>query len=300
MSVAPAAMTIDVFRKGILLAGGRGSRLGPLTRVVNKQLLPIYDKPLIYYSLSTLMLAGVRQVLLVTTPRDIESFRQLFGDGSRLGLTIEYAVQNEPRGIADAFILGSRFVGRESVALALGDNLFLGGDLAGALARVAGRRAGATIFTIEVDDPRQFGVLELDEAGRPAAIVEKPAEPRSNLAVPGLYFYDNQVLKIAAELRPSARGELEITDVNRRYLELGQLHAEPLDKEIHWLDTGTPAALAEATNQVRWLEAAHGSKIGCVEEIAYRHGWITAESLAEQAVTVGGEYGQYLRHVLQP
>jgi glucose-1-phosphate thymidylyltransferase len=299
MKVAYVENSSSRFSKGILLAGGRGSRLGPLTRSVNKQLLPVFDKPLIYYSLSSLMLAGVRQVLLVTRPCSESSFRQLFGDGSRLGLKIEYAVQDEPRGIADAFLLGRSFVGADSVALALGDNLFLGGNLASQLAQVAAHGPGACIFTTEVDDPRQFGVLELDAAGRPAKIIEKPSNPQSNLAVPGLYFYDNQVLEIAAHLEPSARGELEITDVNRRYLELGRLHVAALNREIRWLDTGTPAALAEATSLVRWLEAAHGAKIGCVEEIAFRRGWISAATLAAQAAEFGGEYGQYLRHVLE-
>lgn len=287
------------YSKGILLAGGRGTRLGPLTRAVNKQLLPVYDKPLVYYSLSTLMMAGVREVLLITTPRDEAGFRLLFGDGTRLGMAIDYSLQTEPRGIAEAFILGREFVGGDRVVLALGDNLFLGGDLIGCLSRATKQRAGATILVTEVDDPRQFGVLQLDAAGRPAAIVEKPTEPMSNLAVPGLYFYDNDVLEIATALEPSARGELEITDVNRRYLELGRLQVEHLDKDVRWLDTGTPAALAEASNLVRWLEAAHGAKLGCVEEIAFRSGWITADSLARQAEEFGGEYGLYLRHVLE-
>lgn len=292
-------MTQQWFNKGILLAGGRGTRLGPLTRAVNKQLLPIYDKPLIYYSLSSLMLVGVREILLISTAPNEADFRRLLGDGSRLGLSIQYGVQSEPRGIAEAFLIGPDFVGSDHVVLALGDNLFLGGDFTSCLTRAAAHRDGATIFTTEVDDPRQFGVLEFDAAGRPVAIVEKPAEPKSNLAVPGLYFYDNRVLGIAAALQPSARGELEITDVNRHYLEQGALHVEPLDKDIRWLDTGTPAALAEATNLVRWLETAHGTKQGCVEEIAFRQGWITAESLARQADEAGGEYGVYLRHVLE-
>jgi glucose-1-phosphate thymidylyltransferase len=299
MNAAGTTSSSQQFSKGILLAGGRGSRLGPLTRAANKQLLPIYDKPLVYYSLSSLMLAGVREVLLVTTPRDEASFRLLFGDGLRLGMTIYYAVQVEPRGIAEAFIVGREFVGGDPVVLALGDNLFLGGNLAGCLARAANHAQGATIFATEVDDPRPFGVVELDAAGRPTAIMEKPSEPTSNHVVPGLYLYDNAVLDIAAALKPSARGELEITDVNRRYLELGRLQVEQLEKDIRWLDTGTPAALAEATNLVRWLEAAHGAKLGCVEEIAFRRGWITAELLARQADEFGGEYGRYLRHVLE-
>ncbi len=284
--------------KGILLAGGRGSRLGALTRVVNKQLLPVYDKPLIYYSLSSLLLAGVREVLLITTPRDEANFRRLFGDGSRLGIAMQYAVQIEPRGIAEALVIGRTFVGLDRVMLALGDNLFLGSDVACCLARAASNERGATILSVEVDDPRDFGVVELDSQGQPVAIAEKPSQSRSKLAVPGLYFYDNDAPGIAAQLTPSVRGELEITDVNRRYLELGRLQVEPLARGVRWLDTGTPEALAEATNLVRWLEAAHGIKLGCVEEIAYRNGWVAAEQLARQADELGGEYGRYLQHVL--
>ncbi len=280
--------------KGIILAGGSGSRLAPLSRVVCKQLMPVYDKPMVYYPLSTLMMAGVRDILVITTPADQDAFQSLLGDGSRFGIRLNYAAQAAPRGLADAFIVGREFVGDDSVALILGDNVFFGHGLVDSLLRAAARTEGATVFAYPVSDPERYGVVELDDAGRPTAIVEKPAEPRSHNAVTGLYFYDNDVIRIAAELAPSERGELEITDVNLAYLERGDLTVEVLGRGIAWLDTGTYGALLQASNFIQTIEERQGLKVACLEEIAFRMGYIDAVALSSLAAEVGGDYGTYL------
>jgi glucose-1-phosphate thymidylyltransferase len=292
-------MSSSHFNKGILLAGGRGSRLYPLTSAVNKHLLPVFDKPMIYYSLSTLMLAGIRDILLITSPRDVPSFERLLGDGSRLGISLRYAVQERPDGLAQAFVIGREFVGASSVALVLGDNVFIGQGFQAVLAKAAGRREGATVFAYPVKDPGRYGVIELDDRGQPLSVEEKPEQPRSNLAVTGLYFYDNAVVDIAAAVRPSPRGELEITDVNRVYLERGQLHVEQFTRGFAWLDTGTHESLAQSGNFVQALEARQGLKIACLEEIAYRKGFITADELARLAHSLPDDYGSYLRGMLE-
>lgn len=284
--------------KGILLAGGSGTRLHPLTRVVSKQLLPVYNKPLVYYPLSTLMLAGIRQILLISTPVDIDLFRRLLGDGNQIGLQIEYAVQPRPEGLAQSFLIGARFVGTSSVALALGDNIFYGSGLPEILQHASARTTGATVFGYTVKDPERYGVLGFDRDGRATSIEEKPKAPKSSWAVTGLYFYDNHVLDIAAGLKPSARGELEITDVNRAYLERGALHVERLGRGIAWLDTGTYESLLHAANFVQSIEERQGLMMACLEEIAYRMGYITADQVRRLAEDISSGYGRYLLDML--
>ena len=286
--------------KGIILAGGSGSRLHPLTRAVSKQLVPIYNKPMVYYPLSTLMLSGIRDVLVITTPHEQEGFRRLFGDGGEIGLRIQYAAQPSPDGLAQAFIIGREFVGGDRVALALGDNIFYGAHFSEYLRHAAARTTGATVFGYQVRDPERYGVVEFDAQGRALSLEEKPAHPRSSYAVTGLYFYDNQVLDIAANLKPSARGELEITDVNRVYLERGQLICEKLARGIAWLDTGTHEALMQASNYIQAIEERQGLMVACLEEIAFRMGYISRGQLAELARSMkASAYGQYLTHVLE-
>lgn len=285
--------------KGIILAGGTGTRLFPLTIAVSKQLLPVFDKPMIYYPLSTLMLAGIRHVLIITTPHDQAGFKALLGDGSAIGLRIEYAVQPSPDGLAQAFIIGRNFIGHDPVALVLGDNIFFGHGLPELLASATSRKTGATVFGYVVSDPERYGVVEIDENDRALTIEEKPAQPKSNLAVTGLYFYDNAVLDLAASLEPSARGELEITDLNRLYLERGTLHVEKMGRGFAWLDTGTHDSLLEAGAFVEILERRQGLKICCVEEIAYTLGYIGRDDLQNSAERYGkSSYGRYLRNLL--
>jgi glucose-1-phosphate thymidylyltransferase len=281
--------------KGIILAAGTGTRLYPVTTVISKQLLPVFDKPMVYYPLSTLMFAGIRDILMITVPQDQPLFARLFGDGSDLGLRITYAAQHHPRGVADAFIVGAKFIGAERVALILGDNIFYGAGLQAELAQASARTSGATIFGYSVKSPEHFGVVELDSSGQPVSIEEKPTTPKSSIAVTGLYFYDNQVVDIAASLKPSARNELEITDVNRAYMERGELFVQVLGRGFAWLDTGTHASLVEASHFIQILEERQGTRVACPEEIALRLGYITLDhfrELAERCASSG--YGQYL------
>jgi glucose-1-phosphate thymidylyltransferase len=285
--------------KGILLAGGSGTRLHPITRVVSKQLLPIFNKPMVYYPLSTLMLAGIRNILVISTPQDTDLFRRLLGDGSQFGLQLEYAVQANPEGLAQSFLIGAEFVGTSSVALALGDNVFYGNGLPEILQRASGRTSGATVFGYTVRDPERYGVLGFNDKGYVTSIEEKPQVPKSPWAVTGLYFYDNQVLDIARALKPSSRGELEITDVNRAYLAQGTLQVERLGRGIAWLDTGTYESLLHAANFVQSIEERQGLMMACIEEIAYRMGYIGADELRRLAGDIGGGYGRYLLELLE-
>lgn len=284
--------------KGIILAGGSGTRLYPLTKAVSKQMMPVYDKPMIYYPLSTLMLAGIREILIISTPRDLPAFRELFSDGSQLGLDIHYAVQEEPRGLADAFIIGADFIGSDNVAMVLGDNIFYGQSFTKTLKAAAERKNGATIFGYYVKDPTEYGVVEFDETGRVISIEEKPKNPKSNYAVPGLYFYDNDVVDIAKNVKPSERGEIEITSVNNEYLKRGDLYVETLGRGFAWLDTGSHDMLLDAADFVSAFQKRQGLYISCIEEIAYKRGYISKKQLLELAKPLAKTaYGQYLKDI---
>ncbi|MDE7047800.1 glucose-1-phosphate thymidylyltransferase RfbA [Parablautia intestinalis] len=284
--------------KGIILAGGSGTRLYPLTKAVSKQIMPVYDKPMIYYPLSTLMLAGIREVLIISTPRDLPVFEELLEDGSQLGMKFSYAVQEKPRGLADAFIIGADFIGKDSVALVLGDNIFYGQSFSRVLREVAAREKGATIFGYYVRDPREYGVVEFDKMGKAVSIEEKPENPKSNYAVPGLYFYDNRVVEIAAHVKPSARGEIEITSINNEYLKIGELYVETLGRGFAWLDTGNHDSLLDAADFVAAFQKRQGLYISCIEEIAYKRGFIDRNQLLKLAEPLmKTNYGQYMKEV---
>ena len=285
--------------KGIILAGGSGTRLNPMTQVISKQLLPIYDKPMVYYPLSTMMLAGIRDILLISTPRDIPLFEMLLGDGSQWGINLTYTVQPSPDGLAQSFILAEEFIGHDSVSLILGDNIFHGNDMAGLLHSAAGQKQGATVFAYQVSDPERYGVVDFDDLGRARSIEEKPEHPASNFAVTGLYFYDNDVVSIAKSIKPSPRGELEITDVNSVYLDAGKLMVQRMSRGYAWLDTGTCASLLEAGQFVETLERRQGLKIACPEEISWRSDWISDDQLLELSAPMAkNSYGQYLQSLL--
>ena len=286
--------------KGIILAGGSGTRLYPATLAVSKQLLPVYDKPLVYYPLSTLMLAGIREVLVISTPQDTPRYEQLLGDGARWGMRLSYAVQPAPGGLAQAFLIGREFVGKEPVALILGDNVFYGHELSELLGRAASRKKGATVFAYPVTDPQRYGVVEFDAHGKAVSIEEKPARPKSRYAVVGIYFYDNRVLEVAAKMKPSARGELEITDVNRQYLAWGELEVIPMGRGLAWLDTGTHESLQQASSFIQALQDRQGLMVACLEEIAFHKGWMTAADVARIAAPMKkNEYGSFLLRMLE-
>lgn len=285
--------------KGIILAGGSATRLFPVTKAISKQILPVYDKPMIYYPLSALMLAGIRDVLIISTPRDLPMFHELFGSGEQLGIKFSYSVQDKPRGLADAFIVGEHFIGKDNVALVLGDNLFHGAGFSGALARAAAHSEGATIFGYWVKDPRLYGVVDFDTDGKVLSIEEKPVEPKSHYAVPGLYFYDNSVIEIAKNVQPSARGEIEITSVNNEYLGKGQLRVEILGRGMAWLDTGSYSGLLEASNFIETIQNRQGQYVACIEEIAFKQGWIDADRLREIAKSIRTDYGEYLKFLAE-
>ena len=287
-------------RKGIILAGGTGSRLYPLTHAISKQILPVYDKPMIYYPLSVLMEAGIREVLIITTPRDIEAFKMLLGDGSQWGMHFEYKIQEEPKGLAEAFIIGEEFIGTSNVAMILGDNMFYGSHLPELLQKANNRENDATIFGYQVKDPRAYGVVEINEEGKAISIEEKPINPKSNYAVPGLYFYTNDVIEIAKNVKPSARGELEITTVNEEYMKMNKLYVETFGRGMTWFDTGTHDALIETASFVQTIEKRQGMQVCCPEEIAYQKGWITAEELSVLADKyMKTEYGKYLKELIK-